>query len=74
VTLNVLPARGQVNILKMTAFWDIALRSLIAVARRFRDAYCFHHRGGDNGGARLLSDGILNETTRRYIPILAVRT
>jgi len=31
--------------MKMTAFWDIAPRSLVEVDRRFRDAQCLHHQG-----------------------------
>jgi hypothetical protein len=39
--------------LKMTAFWDTALFSLVKVDRRFRGAYCVYHQG---------------ETTKRCIP------
>jgi hypothetical protein len=44
--------------LKMAAFWDIALCSLAEVDRRFRDVYCFHHKGDDGGIfiKRLLKD------------------
>jgi hypothetical protein len=38
--------------LKMIAFWDIPLCTVIEVNRRFRGAYCVHQQG---------------ETTRRYI-------
>jgi hypothetical protein len=31
--------------LKMTGVWDIAPCSLVEVDRRFRGAYCLHHRG-----------------------------
>jgi outer membrane phospholipase A len=31
--------------MKMSAFWDIALCSLIEVDQHFRGAYCLHHRG-----------------------------
>jgi hypothetical protein len=32
--------------MKMTAFWNIALCSLVKVDRRFRAAYCLHHQCG----------------------------
>jgi hypothetical protein len=35
--------------LKVTSFWDIALRSLVEVDGLFRDGYCLHHQDGDNG-------------------------
>jgi hypothetical protein len=31
--------------IKMTAFRDIALCSIVEADRRFRGAYCFHHQG-----------------------------
>jgi hypothetical protein len=31
--------------LKTTALWEIALCSVVEVARCFRGAYCLHHRG-----------------------------
>jgi hypothetical protein len=43
-------------LMKMSAFSDIALCSLIEVDRRFRGAYCLHN---------VLS--LLHETTRRHI-------
>jgi hypothetical protein len=44
------PVRFQVITavsVKMTAFWDIAPRSLVEVNRRFRGAYCLHHQGDE---------------------------
>jgi hypothetical protein len=38
----------------MSAFWDNAPCSLVAVNRRFGGAYCLHHQGGrrpDEGGS-----------------------
>jgi hypothetical protein len=32
-------------LLKITAFWDVALCSLVEIGRRLRCAYCFHHQG-----------------------------
>jgi hypothetical protein len=43
--------------LKMTVFWDVAPCRLVEVYRRFRGAYCFHHRGNhrpDDGGCKNL--------------------
>jgi hypothetical protein len=31
--------------MKVRAFWDIALCSLVGVDRRFRGAYCLHDEG-----------------------------
>jgi hypothetical protein len=30
--------------LKMDVFWNVALRSLVAVYRRFGGTYCLHHQ------------------------------
>jgi hypothetical protein len=35
--------------MKMTAFWDIALCSLVEVDQLFRGAYCLHHQADDTG-------------------------
>jgi hypothetical protein len=37
----------------MKDFWDIALCTLVT-DRRFADAYCFHHHGGEYSLAPLL--------------------
>jgi hypothetical protein len=34
--------------MKIAAFWDIALFSLVEVYRRFRDEYYLHHPGVDS--------------------------
>jgi hypothetical protein len=55
--------------MKMIAFWDIAPCSL-EVGRRFKGAYCLHHRDGlDDGGSTQLSETSVyfKETTRRNI-------
>jgi hypothetical protein len=43
--------------IKMTAFWDIALCSLVGANRRFRGAYFLHHQGyhhrNDGGSTHL---------------------
>jgi hypothetical protein len=42
------PVRYQVvaaEIMKLTALWDIAPRSLVGVYRHFRGVYCPHHQG-----------------------------
>jgi hypothetical protein len=52
--------------LKMTAFWDIAPRSLVKVDRFFRSAYCFHHQG-DGGSKHLWNVGeLLRDYTAQY--------
>jgi hypothetical protein len=33
--------------MKMAVFWVLAPCSLLQVNRRFRDAYCYHHRGDE---------------------------
>jgi hypothetical protein len=38
--------------MKMTAFWDMAPCSLVAVDRRFRGAYLLHHPRPENGAER----------------------
>jgi hypothetical protein len=43
--------------MKVTAFWDMALCSLVEVDRRFRGAYCLHRQGDhrpDYGGSKHL--------------------
>jgi hypothetical protein len=40
--------------MKMTAFWDIALCSLVEVDRRFRGAYWLHPHIIDDGGSKRL--------------------
>jgi hypothetical protein len=40
--------------MKMTVFWDISPYSLVEVDRRFRDVYCLHHHGNDDGGSKHL--------------------
>jgi hypothetical protein len=42
--------------MKTTAFWDIALCSLVRVDRRLRASYCLHRQGDHR-----------TETTRRYV-------
>jgi hypothetical protein len=39
--------------MKMTAFWDIALCSLMDIEQHFRGAYCFHHHPDDEGSKPL---------------------
>jgi hypothetical protein len=38
---------------KTTAFWDTAPCRLVEVDRRFRDAYCLHHRSSNDGDSKL---------------------
>jgi hypothetical protein len=59
VTFQVLTAASM----KMTAFWDVAPRSLVEVDRRLRGAYCLHQ--GDETSETSV---YFYETTRRYIP------
>jgi hypothetical protein len=46
--------REQLQLLKMTVFWDIAPNSLVVIGRRLRGVYCLHHQGDqgpDDGGS-----------------------
>jgi hypothetical protein len=54
-------------IMKMMAFWDIALCGLFEVNRRFRGAYCLHHQGDDGGVCTYEMSVYLSEATRFYI-------
>jgi hypothetical protein len=40
VRFQVFTATGR----KMAVLWDVALCCLVRIGRRFRGAYCFHHR------------------------------
>jgi hypothetical protein len=41
--------------MKMAVFWDFAACSLVEIDRRFRGAYCLHHKGDeDEGGSKHL--------------------
>jgi hypothetical protein len=40
-------------VVKMTAFWDVVPWSLVEVDRRFRSAYCLHHRPDEEGSTYL---------------------
>jgi hypothetical protein len=35
--------------MKVTAFWDSVMCSLVEVDQCFKDAYCLHHQGDDEG-------------------------
>jgi hypothetical protein len=37
--------------MKIRAFWDVALCSLVVIERRFRGAYSNLHQGDDDGGS-----------------------
>jgi hypothetical protein len=52
--------------LKMMAFWDIALCSLVEVYRRFRGAYCLHRR--DEGSMHMRDLGLLQRDYRALYP------
>jgi hypothetical protein len=43
----------MVESMKMTAFWNMALSSLVEVDQLFRGAYCLHHQRDhpDDGGS-----------------------
>jgi hypothetical protein len=45
--------------MKITAFWDIASCSLVAMDRHFRGAYCHHHDNADGDGTDLSNVGKL---------------
>jgi hypothetical protein len=55
VTFKVLTAERM----KRTSLCDIAPCSLVEVGRHFRDAYCFHHQGDDEGSMHLWNVGLL---------------
>jgi hypothetical protein len=44
--------------LKITAFWDMVLCSLIRVEQDFRCAYCLHHQGDNGGSTHLWNIGL----------------
>jgi hypothetical protein len=50
--------------MKMAAFWDVALSSLIEVDRRLRGTYYLHHQEVRTSE----TSTYFKETTRRYIP------
>jgi hypothetical protein len=45
--------------MKMRAFWDIALYSLVGVDWHFRGVYCLHHQGDDGASMNLWIFGLL---------------
>jgi hypothetical protein len=54
----------HLQLVNMTAFWDIAPSNLVGVDRRFRGAYCLHHQGydyhpDDGGSMHIWNVGIL---------------
>jgi hypothetical protein len=57
---------------KMTAFWDIALCSLMKVYRHFRGAYFLHHQGNETLMMTAVCTSEISvyfhKTTWRYIP------
>jgi hypothetical protein len=66
--------------MKIRVFWDIAQCSLVVVDRRFRGAYCLHHRPYDGGHTQLCNVGIPTTTNAEQYPrrliftLAAVRT
>jgi hypothetical protein len=56
----------------MTAFWDVALCSLVGVEWRFRDVYCLRHRGDEGSMMEAVrtseTSADFHETAQRYIP------
>jgi hypothetical protein len=43
-TIICLKGFGQWRIVKMAAFWDVALYSLVDIDKHFKGNYCLHHR------------------------------
>jgi glycerol-3-phosphate O-acyltransferase len=56
------------TVLEITAFWDIALCSLVEVARRLSGAYSFHHRSMMDAVRISETSVYFNETTPEHIP------
>jgi hypothetical protein len=56
--------------MKMAAFWDVALCSLVEVDRRFRGAYCFHLRPYDGVGTHIWNIVLLQ---RDYVALYTKR-
>jgi hypothetical protein len=54
--------------IKIRAFWDIALSSLVLVDRCFRGAYCLIHRPEMEAVRTSETSMYYNENTRRNIP------
>jgi hypothetical protein len=52
--------------IKITAFWDTALCSLVEVDRRFRSAYCLHHQDDDWGSTYLWNVVLRQDYTSLY--------
>jgi hypothetical protein len=50
---------SPLTMLKFRVFWDVVLRSLIGLARRFRGAYCLQHQGDDGDITHLWNVGPL---------------
>jgi hypothetical protein len=42
---------------KMPVFWDVTLRSVVEIERRFRGAYCLHIHGVEGGSKYLRNVG-----------------
>jgi hypothetical protein len=42
-----------ISYLKFRVFWDVAPCSHVEVDRRFRGAYCLHHRPDDGGNTHV---------------------
>jgi hypothetical protein len=53
--------------MKFRIFWDVAPCSQVDVVRRFRGAYCLHHRPYDESSMRSKTSVNINLTTGRYI-------
>jgi hypothetical protein len=57
--------------MKMIVFWDTAPCSLVEIDRRFRDAYCLHHRPDDEGNKHLYEiHGAISQMTVIFISLV----
>jgi hypothetical protein len=59
--------------MKIRAFWDVSPCSLIGVDRRFRRAYCLHHKGDEINALMMEAvctseTSVYSETSWRCIP------
>jgi hypothetical protein len=62
---KMLLGKSEWNRMKMTVFWDAVPCSLVEVYRRFRGAYCLHHRP-DGGSKHLWNVGKLTDYTAQH--------
>jgi hypothetical protein len=70
VRLQVLTAPSM----KMLAFWDLALFSLVVVDRRFRGVNCLYHQGDEVGTSVINTNNMANIILLPYQPSVWLKT